>query len=101
MAYIERESAINSLLNHSPEQVSYSREDAADCIRFMDAADVAPERHGRWITTSGEFFPGSNQFLCYSHKHEECGFQVFFSVNIIFLAVVKITIRVEHYTGLA
>ena len=48
MVYIERESAINSLLNHSPEQVSYSREDAADCIRYMDAADVAPVRHGRW-----------------------------------------------------
>ena len=46
--YIKRESAIKSLLNDSPEQVSYSREDAADCIRYMDAADVAPVRHGRW-----------------------------------------------------
>lgn len=49
MAYIERESAIKSLLNDSPEQVGYSREDAADCIRYMDAADVAPVRHGRWL----------------------------------------------------
>ena len=48
MAYIERESAIKSLLNDAPEQVGYSREDAADCIRYMDAADVAPVRHGRW-----------------------------------------------------
>ena len=48
MAYIERESAIKSLLNDSPEQVGYSREDAADCIRYMDAADVSPVRHGRW-----------------------------------------------------
>ena len=40
--YIKRESAIKSLLNDSPEQVGYSREDAADCIRYMDAADVAP-----------------------------------------------------------
>ena len=47
MAYIERESAIKSLLNDYPEQVGYSREDAADCIRYMDAADVAPVRHGR------------------------------------------------------
>ena len=46
MAYIERESAIKSLLNDAPEQVGYSREDAADCIRFMDAVDVAPVRHG-------------------------------------------------------
>ena len=49
MAYIERESAIKSLLNDCLGQVSYSREDAADCIRYMDAADVAPVRHGRWI----------------------------------------------------
>ena len=48
MAYIERESAIKSLLNDCLGQVSYSREDAADCIRYMDAADVAPVRHGRW-----------------------------------------------------
>ena len=46
--YINREAAIRALLNDAPEQVSYSREDAADCIRYMDAADVAPVRHGRW-----------------------------------------------------
>lgn len=73
--YIKREDAIKSLLTDVPEQVSYSREDAIDCIKFIDAADVAPVRHGKWITTSGEVFPGSSQFLCYSHKHEECGFQ--------------------------
>lgn len=38
--YIERDAAIRALLNDSPEQVSYSREDAADCIRYVDAADV-------------------------------------------------------------
>lgn len=47
--YINREAAIRALLNDAPEQVSYSREDAADCIRYMDAADVAPVLHGRWI----------------------------------------------------
>ena len=47
--YIEREAAIKELMNDAPEQVGYSREDAADCIRYMDtAADVAPVRHGRW-----------------------------------------------------
>ena len=55
MAYIERESAIKSLLNDAPEQVGYSREDAADCIRFIDAADVAPVQHGKW-----EIIVGSN-----------------------------------------
>ena len=38
--YIERDTAIRALLNDYPEQVKYSREDAADCIRYMDAADV-------------------------------------------------------------
>ena len=47
--YINREAAIKELMNDAPGQVGYSREDAADCIRYMDAADVAPVRHGRWI----------------------------------------------------
>lgn len=47
--YINREAAIRALLNDAPEQVSYSREDAADCICYMDAADVAPVLHGRWL----------------------------------------------------
>ena len=46
--YIKKEEAIRALLNDSPEQVGYSREDAADCIRYMDDTDVAPVRHGRW-----------------------------------------------------
>ena len=46
-----------------------------DDIKNIPVANVAPVRHGQWITTSGEVFPGSSQFLCYSHKHEECGFQ--------------------------
>ena len=46
--YIEKEAAIRALLNDSPEQVGYSREEAADCVRYMDAADVAPVVHGRW-----------------------------------------------------
>ena len=50
--YIEREAAIKELMNDAPEQVGYSREDAADCIRYMDAADVALVRHGRWEEAS-------------------------------------------------
>lgn len=46
--YIKKEEAIRALLNDAPEQVGYSREDAADCIRYMDTADVAPVVHGRW-----------------------------------------------------
>ena len=62
MVYIERESAINSLLNHSPEHVSYSREDAADCIRYMDTADVAPVRHGEWEIVVGS--NGNEYMVC-------------------------------------
>ena len=29
----------------------------------VESADVTPMRHGQWITTSGEVFPGSNQFF--------------------------------------
>ena len=47
--YIEREAAIRFLLNDYPDKVNYSREDAADCIRYMNAADGAPVRHGRWV----------------------------------------------------
>ena len=46
--YIKKEEAIRALLNDATEQVGYSREEAADCIRYMDTADVAPVVHGRW-----------------------------------------------------
>lgn len=52
--YIEREAAIKELMNDAPEQVGYSREDAADCIRYMNAVDVAPVRYGHWID-KGEY----------------------------------------------
>lgn len=54
--YIERETAIKALINDAPEQVGYSRENAADCIRYMDAADVATVRHGRWELTVHSFY---------------------------------------------
>ena len=47
--YIKKETAIKSLLNDCLGQVSYSREDAADCIFWLDTADVVPVRHGRWV----------------------------------------------------
>ena len=63
MDYIEREAAIKALMNDAPEQVGYSREDAADCIRYMDAVDVAPVRHGRWIET-GKGLLGTASYKC-------------------------------------
>ena len=76
--YIEREAAIRALLNDSPEQVNYSREDAADCVRYMDAADVAPVRHGRWEVVKGVFTPGGDPLLrcpfCMAKESEHlCG----------------------------
>ena len=62
MAYIERESAIKSLLNDCLGQVSYSREDAADCIFWLDTADVAPVRHGRWEIVVGS--DGKEHMVC-------------------------------------
>ena len=66
--YIEKEAAIRALLNDSPEQVGYSREEAADCVRYMDAADATMVRHGRWlcVDTDTEQF-----FLCNICKKKE------------------------------
>ena len=60
--YIKKEAAITALLNDAQEQVGYSREDAADCIRYMDAADVAPVRHGRWEIVVGS--DGKEHMVC-------------------------------------
>ena len=68
--YIPRKALLDWVHEFYPEDKVF-----ASAIINAPAADVAPVRHGRWITTSGEVFPGSGQFLCYSHKHDECGFQ--------------------------
>lgn len=68
--YIEREAAIKELMSDAPEQVGYSREDAADCIRYMDTADVAPVRHGRWMKAKNKKdywgFDSDGDFGCWS-----------------------------------
>ena len=69
--YIEKEAAIRALLNDSPEQVRYSREDAADCIRYMDATDVAPVRHGMWIDLGDNYWERGRTSTRY--KCSECG----------------------------
>ena len=70
--YIELRTAIKALMNDAPEQVGYSREDAADCIRYMDAADVVPVRHGRWINAYPDIEP--NPMFMYGIC-SECGFE--------------------------
>ena len=71
--YIEREAAIESIISE-PQDAHYPHWYSVK-IKSIPTADVAPVQHGKWITTSGEDFSGSNQFLCYLHKHDECGFQ--------------------------
>ena len=75
--YIKREYAIDAVLDvyYDTPDIDLSGEKFEAAIRKIQAADVAQVLHGKWVTTSGEVFPGSSQFLCYSHKHEECGFQ--------------------------
>ena len=82
--YIEREALevalnyrLNFLMAENGEYDHYTSgfDEAVTRVENFPAADVVPARHGRWTTTYGEVFPGSSQFLCYSHKHEECGFR--------------------------
>ena len=70
--YIKKEEAIRALLNDAPEQVGYSREDAADCIRYMDVADVAPVVHGQWINAYPDIEP--NPLFMYGIC-SNCGFE--------------------------
>ena len=60
--YIEREAAIKELMNDAPEQVGYSREDATDCIRYMDVANVAPVQHAKWEVVVGS--NGKEYMVC-------------------------------------
>ena len=66
--YIEKEAAIKELMNDVPGQVGYSREDAADCIRYMDAVDVALVVHGRWIDVREKRLFGDHYFFCSNCK---------------------------------
>ena len=52
MAYIEREAAIDALLNHYEVRNAVQNGIMDECVMLMmrvPAADVAPVRHGRWI----------------------------------------------------
>ena len=65
--YIEKEAAMKELMSDTLGQVGYSREDAADCIRYMDAAEVVtvqewisvkdrlPQEDGSYLVTTNCF----------------------------------------------
>ena len=46
--YIEREAAMDAIINDCPDLVFYSKREAIECIAAEPAADVAPVVHGRW-----------------------------------------------------
>ena len=52
--YIEREAAIQGILNDCCELVFYTKENAVDYLKLMPVADVAPVRHGRWMDAESD-----------------------------------------------
>ena len=51
--YIERETAIESIMSDSPD--AHYQSWYAEKIKAIQAADVAPVVHGRWIASHDEF----------------------------------------------
>lgn len=47
--YINREEIIEIIKNDLPNVVYYSKQNAIDCIMAIEAEDVAPLVHGKWI----------------------------------------------------
>ena len=70
--YIKKETAIKSLLNDCLGQVSYSREDAADCIFWLDTADVVPVVHGRWDNIPNTYILVASKDGSYSGNATTC-----------------------------
>ena len=70
--YIEREYAVDAVLDvycDTPD-IDLSCEKFEAAIRKIQAADVAPVRHGRWITKQEkDTFAG----YLYSYECSECG----------------------------
>lgn len=48
MALIEREALIKAIENDCPEQATYTKKDAIECVLCMPTIDATPVRHGRW-----------------------------------------------------
>ena len=65
--YIEKEAAINELMNDALGQVVYSREDAADCIRYMDAAEVVPVQE--WISVKDRLPDAGGYVVCIAKRN--------------------------------
>ena len=70
--YIKREYAIDAVLDvyYDTPDIDLSGEKFEAAIRKIQAADVAPVRHGRWITKQEkDTFAG----YLYSYECSECG----------------------------
>ena len=71
--YINREAAIQGILNDSCELVFYTKENVIDYLESIPASDVAPVRHRIWI-----FDHMTGEWSYYS-RCSECGHQEFFA----------------------
>ena len=70
--YIKREYAVDAVLDvyYDTPDIDLSGEKFEAAIRKIQAADVAPVRHGRWITKQEkDTFAG----YLYSYECSECG----------------------------
>ena len=70
--YIEREYAVDAVLDvyYDTPDIDLSGEKFEAAILKIQAADVAPVRHGRWIEPT-QLYYGAKQYecsLCYSDK---------------------------------
>ena len=59
--YIDREAAIEAIMNEPPD--AHYPHWYADKIKSIPAADVAPERNGRWIEPQRLYY-GAKQYEC-------------------------------------
>ena len=64
--YIERETAIESIMSE-PQDAHYPHW-YADKIKSIQAADVAPVVHGKWIDVREKRLFGDHYFLCSNCK---------------------------------
>ena len=66
--YIEREALLKFIENgiNNPdrkEAFGYDAVEILEKVQYMDAADVAPVRHGRWIEPHHLYY-GAKQYVC-------------------------------------
>lgn len=62
--YICKEDLIKEIENDCPNLVYYSKKEAIECIEVMNAADVEPVVHAKWVE-----YPRVHYFKCGNCKY--------------------------------